>query len=47
MFGTDEFGNNKLWPVAFAIVFALLSLGAIVTSDTMWTQSVAAAMAGH
>jgi len=36
MFGTDEFGNNRLWPIAFAMVLAVLSLGAIATSQTMW-----------
>ncbi len=42
MFGTDEFGNNRLWPIAFAMVFAVLSLGAVATSQTMWETPTAA-----
>jgi hypothetical protein len=36
MFGTDEFGNTRLLPIVFAVVFAALCLGTIATSQTMW-----------
>ena len=36
MFGTDEFGNTRLLPVTFAVVFAVLGICLIVTSQTMW-----------
>lgn len=41
MFGFDEFGNNRLLPVAFAILFAALGLGAIATSETLWAPAAA------
>ena len=36
MFGTDEFGNTRLLPVTFALVFAVLGICLIVTSETIW-----------
>ena len=36
MFGMDEFGNTRLLAIAFAILLATLSLGAIATSQTLW-----------
>ncbi len=36
MFGTDEFGNTRLLPLTFVLVFTALSFGAIATSETMW-----------
>ena len=36
MFGTDEFGNTRLLPFTFMLVFAALSIGSIATSQTLW-----------
>ena len=44
MFGTDEFGNTKALPLAFAVVFAVLSIGTVATSETMWGAPVGGAV---
>jgi len=48
MFGTDEFGNNRLLAITFMIVFAALSCGAIATSQAMWIIPVSShALVAH
>ena len=42
MFGTDEFGNSKLLPAAFLMVFAVLSLATLISSQSMWEAPPAA-----
>ena len=42
MFGTDEFGNTRLLPIVFAVVFVVLSVGTIATSQTIWEAPVGA-----
>ncbi|MCB1337937.1 MAG: hypothetical protein KDK10_10990 [Maritimibacter sp.] len=41
MFGTDEFGNSRLLPLAFALIFALLAVGLLATSQTLWAPAAA------
>jgi len=36
MFGKDEFGNSRLLPTVCLMVFAVLSLGTIISSQTIW-----------
>lgn len=42
MFGFDEFGHSRLLPIAFALLFTVLGIATVATSETLWSPDYAA-----